>query len=78
MVKKKKELSFEAALDRLETITADLESGSLSLEESLAVFQEGIQLSVFCQEALEKADGSIKQLVKDAHNALELTELELD
>jgi exodeoxyribonuclease VII small subunit len=78
MVKKKKELSFEEALLSLERITSELETGSLSLEESLNAFKEGIELSVYCQQALEKADGSIKQLMKKADGTLELTNLELD
>ena len=78
MVKKKKDLSFEEALARLEKITSDLETCSLSLEESMNAFQEGMELSIYCQQALEKADGSIKQLIKKADGAMELTDLEVD
>lgn len=74
MVKSKKVLTFEEALEKLETITAELESGNLSLDESVAAFQEGIQLSLFCQQELEKAEGSVKQLIKNAQGELTLTD----
>jgi len=78
MVKKKKYLSFEDALEQLETITAKLEAGSLTLEESMAAFQEGMQLSEYCQQTLEKADGSIKQLIENAQGDLELIEFHME
>ena len=78
MVKRKTELSFEEAIDKLETITTELEAGSMNLEESLAAFQEGMQLSIFCRETLEKADGSIREILKNAEGNMELTDLEID
>jgi len=44
MSNKKKEKSFEDALKRLEEIVALLEKGGLSLEESLSLFEEGVNL----------------------------------
>ena len=78
MAIRKKEISFEEALNKLETITTELEAGNLSLEESIAAFKEGMQLSLFCQQTLEKADGSIRQLVKNAHGDMELNDLEIE
>jgi exodeoxyribonuclease VII small subunit len=55
-------LTFEAAMARLEQIVADLESGKLSLEESLQKFEEGIALGKTCREFLDRADVRIRTL----------------
>jgi exodeoxyribonuclease VII small subunit len=62
--------SFEAALTRLEQIVQRLEKGELALEESLVLYEEGIQLSRLCHAKLEEAEGRIEQLVKDARGEL--------
>lgn len=46
---------FEKAITELEQITARLESGELSLEESIALFEKGVKLSTKCRETLENA-----------------------
>jgi len=58
--------TFEVALQKLETIVQRLEKGELTLEESLALYEEGIRLSRLCHAKLEEAEGKIEQLVKDA------------
>ena len=58
--------SFEAALKQLEEIVQRLEKGELSLEESLKLYEEGIQLSRLCHGKLEEAEGKIEMLLKDA------------
>jgi exodeoxyribonuclease VII small subunit len=58
--------TFEAALQKLETIVQRLEKGELTLEESLGLYEEGIQLSRLCHSKLEEAEGKIEQLVKDS------------
>jgi exodeoxyribonuclease VII small subunit len=58
--------TFEAALQKLETIVQRLEKGELTLEESLSLYEEGIRLSRLCHAKLEEAEGKIEQLVKDA------------
>jgi exodeoxyribonuclease VII small subunit len=58
--------TFEAALQKLETIVQRLEKGELALEESLALYEEGIRLSRLCHAKLEEAEGKIELLVKDA------------
>ncbi len=57
---------FEEALKRLEEIVARLEKGELALEESLALYEEGIQLSRMCHAKLEEAEAKIELLMKDA------------
>lgn len=57
--------SFEAALDRLSQIVGRMEGGALELDESLALFEEGVRLLRFAEGVLETADGRIRQLVDD-------------
>jgi len=61
---------FEDALKRLEEIVARLEKGELALEESLALYEEGIQLSRLCHTKLEEAEAKIELLMKDAKGVL--------
>ncbi len=59
-------LSFEAAYDELEGIIARLESGDLSLDESVTLFERGRQLSSHCQALLDQAELRVSQLSGDA------------
>ncbi|PIE56519.1 MAG: exodeoxyribonuclease VII small subunit [Desulfobulbus propionicus] len=56
--------TFETAISRLESITAELEQGELTLEESLKKFDEGIGLVKFCNDKLEDARGRVELLLK--------------
>ena len=60
-------LSYEAALQQLETIIAALESGRLSLEQSVEFYERGRRLSARCQTLLDQAELKIRQ-VDDAGN----------
>ncbi len=55
---------FEECLQRLEKIVGDLERGEVSLEKSLALFEEGMQLSGACRRELEQAEGRVDILLK--------------
>nr|WP_114281489.1 exodeoxyribonuclease VII small subunit [Desulfofundulus thermosubterraneus] len=57
-----KKLTFEEALARLEAVVRELEEGQLPLEKSLALFGEGITLTRFCHQELEKAEERISIL----------------
>lgn len=57
-----KEMSFEEALSRLEEIVRALESGQSRLEDSLALYEEGIRLSRACNARLDGAEQKIKLL----------------
>lgn len=70
-------LSFDSALERLENIVEQLESGQLALEESLTLFEEGVKLSLFCQQELKKTDGRVQRLIKTLNGELELIELDI-
>jgi exodeoxyribonuclease VII small subunit len=53
---------FESALAELETIVSRLEQGDLALEQSLALFERGVQLSRLCHTKLEDAERRIEIL----------------
>ena len=57
---------FEYSLARLEEIVGKLESASLSLDEAMKLFEEGVQLSRDCQKFLEQAEGKVEILLKKA------------
>ncbi len=57
--------SFEDALKRLEDIVNRLESGDISLDESLKIFEEGVRLSRFCSKKLDEAEKRVQILLKD-------------
>jgi exodeoxyribonuclease VII small subunit len=59
------EKKFEDAMERLENIVESLESGDLSLEESLKIFEEGMNLVNFCSKKLEEAEKKVTMLIKD-------------
>jgi exodeoxyribonuclease VII small subunit len=63
-------MSFEKALADLEAIVAKLESGDAALDESLALFEKGVQLAKFLRQELEKAEKKIEILLKDAEGEL--------
>lgn len=56
--------TFENALTKLDRITAELEQGDLSLDNSLKKFDEGVQLVQFCNEKLEEARSQVALLLK--------------
>ncbi len=58
------ELKFEEALRQLEEIVGKLESGELSLEESMAAFEQGTKLCKQCNAKLTEAEKKIEQLTK--------------
>ena len=66
------EMKFEEALKRLEKIVADLEDGSLSLDESLEKYEEGIKLSKACSKKLEVARKKVEILLKNEDGSAEL------
>jgi exodeoxyribonuclease VII small subunit len=55
---------FESALAELETIVTRLEQGDLALEQSLALFERGVQLSRLCHAKLEDAERRIEILTE--------------
>ena len=74
--KQDKELSFEAAMSRLEEIVRSLESGTAPLDESLTMFEEGVYLVSLCNSTLDKAERKIKMIEKKSGG--EYTERDFD
>ncbi|MDD5204432.1 MAG: exodeoxyribonuclease VII small subunit [Desulfobacterales bacterium] len=64
------EKKFETAMERLESIVQSLESGDLSLDESLKVFEEGMQLVQFCTKKLDEAERKVSILMKESGGKL--------
>ena len=54
--------SFESAMEQLETLVSRMESGDLSLEESLKAFEKGVHLTRFCQDQLQKSELKVQEL----------------
>ena len=61
---KKKENNFESALKRLEQISDLLENEDTPLEDSIKLFEEGIELKEFCEDKLKSAKLKIDKIVK--------------
>lgn len=66
----KEEKSFEEMMKELEEISLNLEKGDLTLDESVAKFEEGMELSKKCSKILENAEKKITILTKDSEGNL--------
>ena len=64
MSKEKKAVDFEQQLAALEDLVKSLESGELSLEESLKSFEQGIKVARDCQAALKSAEQKVEVLMR--------------
>lgn len=63
-----KNMTYEEALSKLEIIVEKLEEGSLTLDKSMELFEEGTRLSVFCEKCLNEAEQKITQLKEVENN----------
>ncbi len=61
---KNEKLSFEEAMKRLEDIVTHLEKGDISLQESIAYFEEGTRLLADCSSMLDEAEQMVVKLRK--------------
>ncbi len=66
--------SFEKSLKRLEAIAEELEGGSVSLDEAMKIYEEGIQISRKCLERLSEIELKLKRLSKDIQGNFELVD----
>jgi len=57
------DLTFEQALQQLQKLVDELESGDGSLEESLARYEQGMKLAAYCNELLDKAELRVQELL---------------
>lgn len=53
---------FETALAQLDSLVSRMESGTLPLDESLAVYEKGVELARICQQRLDHAEQQVKVL----------------
>lgn len=58
-------IDFEGSLQTLETFVNQMESGKLSLEESLKTFEQGVALTRQCQHALSQAEQRVSLLIEN-------------
>ncbi len=72
----KEKKKFEEAVEELEGVVEQLESGELSLEDSLAAFENGVRLVKLCNQKLTEVERKIELLVKDKDGKLQLKPLE--
>ena len=66
------EIKLEDALKKLEKIVGDLEDGSLSLDDALGKYEDGIKLSKLCAKRLELAKKKVEILMKSEDGSVEL------
>ena len=66
MAARKKSIDFENKLSQLEVLVGEMEKGSLSLEESLKAFEDGIKITRECQQALKDAEKKVEMLTRDS------------
>jgi len=61
-----KKLSFERAIEELESIVKRLEEGKVPLEESVAIYERGEALKRRCEELLRQAEARVDKITTDA------------
>ena len=71
-----KEKNFEASMKRLNEIVEKLDTGDLSLDDSLKLYEEGVRLSQACTKRLADAQQKIEMLMRSSSGELQTTELD--
>ena len=69
-----KKLSFERAIEELETIVKRLEDGKVPLEESVTIYERGESLKRRCEELLRQAEARVDKITTDANGQVTGTE----
>jgi len=67
---KKSDVCFETAFSRLEQILDKMNSGSVSLDESLKLYEEADKLIISCSKKLNEAEKKIEILIKNRNGEL--------
>jgi len=67
--------NFEGALEELEQVVEQLESGDLPLDDSLAAFEKGVSLVKFCNYKLNEVEKKVELLIKDKEGKQQLQAL---
>ncbi|MBQ9286341.1 MAG: exodeoxyribonuclease VII small subunit [Bacteroidaceae bacterium] len=58
-----KELTYEAAMERLEALAREMEAGNVPIDQLATKLKEAQQLLAFCKDKLTKADAEVQQLL---------------
>lgn len=69
----KKKMGYEEAVARIEEIAQTLESEEVSLEKSIELYKEGMELTLFCRNTLEVAEKEVMELKKTFDGKYALT-----
>ena len=67
---KKKENNFEESLNRLQEISKSLEGGDIGLEDSIKLYEEGINLAKLCYTTLKDAELKVTELKKQLEQSI--------
>ena len=78
MTEEKKEIPFEMALKKLETIVENLENGEISLEEALKAYEEGVKMAELCSKRLSEAERRVEVLMKTSGGKLKAAPFETE
>jgi len=70
-----RDMTFEAAMIRLEEIVRTLESGNAPLDQSLSLFEEGVALVKLCNRKLDTAEQKVKLLVRGEDGGMTETDM---
>lgn len=70
-------LSIEQAMERLEALVREMETGQLPLEKLITSYEEGVKLASLCQEKLDAAAKKIQIIAKNASGQTKLEEFPL-
>lgn len=70
--------NFEASMSKLEEIVKKLETGDVTLDESLALFEQGIKLSKNCQKMLDDAEKKVSVLTANSEGVMEKQDFDVE
>jgi exodeoxyribonuclease VII small subunit len=73
-----KEIDFEVALKKLESIVEKLENGDLSLEDALKQYEEGVKMADLCSKRLSEAEKRVEVLMKSSGGKMKTEAFEDD
>lgn len=65
MMADEKKISFEQAMDQLESIVEKLEEGDVPLEEAISFYKEGMELSKLCHDKLKNVEEQLAQIITE-------------
>lgn len=71
-----KKLTFEEAMQQLETIVRELEMGQIKLDDAVEAYEKAVKLKKFCEERLKAAELKIEKIEAGKDGALELSPLD--